>query len=106
MVNEITPTYYAAGRYKAEYKLRGFNLELIPTDAVGVLSSDNARPLMHRDVTDASLVMNVESVDTCNLTLSQDSPHQHSLARYLGAILSADRQTVLWENTTQPLPTT
>lgn len=104
MVYDIKPTYYAAGRYKADFGLRGFNFALIPSDAIGVLSDDNDRPLMNRNSQRASDMVSVAQLDGMRMTLTQAGEHTHANRMYLGAILSADRQTVYWENTTRPLP--
>lgn len=104
MVYGIWPTYYADGRYKADMVLRGFNFGLIPSDAIGVLSDDNERPLMNRNTQRASDMVAVGQINGYMMTLTQAEEHTHANRMYLGAILSADRQTVYWENTTRPLP--
>lgn len=106
MVYDIRPTYYAVGRYKADFMLGGFNFELIPSDAIGVLSDDNDRPLMNRNTQRPSVMASINQIGTYLMTLTQAEEHAHTNRMYLGAILSADRQTVYWENTTRPLPET
>ena len=105
-MENIRPTYYADGRYKAEFMLRGCNFGLIPSDAIGVLSNDNDRPLMNRNTQRASDMVSVGQIGGYRMLLQQAEEHTHANRMYLGAILSADRQTVYWENTTRPLPET
>lgn len=106
MVFDIRPTYYAAGRYRADITLNGFNFGLIPSDAIGILSDDNDRPLMHRNTQRPSEMVDISQIGAYRMTLTQAEEHTHANRMYLGAILSADRQTVYWENTTRPLPIT
>lgn len=105
MVNSIRPTYYAQGFHKADFVLEGTNFQLIPLDAIGVLSTDNDNPLINRNTNNPDNIVPITMLSPFGLTLEQDAIHNRSYNVYLGTIISADRQTVYWENNTKPLPT-
>ena len=44
VVDEVTPTYYAAAQPILEYEVRGHNFDLIPDDAFGVIAYRNTIP--------------------------------------------------------------
>lgn len=71
---------------------------------MGVLSTSNDNPLEARDTVIGEYLFDVTSVvgDTAVLTCRQ--ANRHGVANYLGAILSADRNVVIWQNNTRPLP--
>lgn len=105
MVDEISPTFYAAGSSGLlPFELRGRGFLDIPPDAVGVWSDTNADPLVYRN-SDLTYNRSVIVGKTDNtMTLQYPETHQATVARYLGAIVSADRETVYWVNDTRPLP--
>lgn len=103
-MSEISPTYYAAGITVGDYELRGANFNQIPMDAVGVLASNNDLPLENRDVPQAILLFDIVSRTDTEMLMRQRTTISHGVDNYLGAILSADRQTVYWVNETRPLP--
>lgn len=90
----------------AVFELQGFGLSQVPLGSIGVLSTDNERPLMNRNSSRGSLLTYVDVVSANHMTLHPDGEYTRTDKVYLGAILSADRQTVYWENTTRPLPET
>ena len=86
------------------FELTGRGFSGIPDDAVGVWSDDNGNPLVYRD---SNLPYNrsvIVAKDDRQITLQYTETHQASVPRDLGAIVSADRQTVYWVNETRPLP--
>lgn len=103
MVTEISPTYYAAGRYKLRFVLRGAGFDAIPDDAVAVPSQYNDRPLVNRNVTDPDVLMVIES-RTENEIVFSAAREANLHEGYLGSILSNDRETIYWVNETKPLP--
>lgn len=103
-MTEITPTYYAANVEGREYTLRGFGFSSIPADAVGIIAYDNDQRFSFRNTTDPRLLFDITEVNEFDIVLQQRQEGAHSTDTYLGAILSADRSIVYWENTTRPLP--
>ncbi len=103
-MNEVSPNYYASGELPETSTLRGENLDIIPVDAIGVLSSENENPLELRytqsDYNTASIVSISE--DEIELRFNGESSHLANV--YLGAIVSQDREVVYWMNETSPLP--
>lgn len=75
----------------------------IPNDALALLSDNNGSPLRYRYSEDPALhAPVVERGDGFirfdnNITVDQS-------ACYLGAIVSANRSIIYWENDTEPLP--
>ena len=84
--------------------VEGLNLNLIPSDAIGILARSNDNPLELRESSSAAVLvpLTISGVDT--ITLSQGTAHELSGLTYLGGIVSSDRNTVFWVNTSQPLP--
>lgn len=103
-MTEITPTYYAANVDGRNYTLRGFGFGSIPADAVGIIAYDNNQRFSFRNTTDPRLLFDIVEVNEHQIVLEQQQAGSHSTNTYLGAILSADRSEVYWENTTRPLP--
>lgn len=104
MVNEITPTYYAANVETKNFEMHGAGFSAIPDDAVAVWAIDNNNPLAYRNTTENVQTFHIEVIDDNTLVCIPDAQYTHSVAVYIGAILTADRSEVLWVNNTQPLP--
>lgn len=105
MVTKITPPYYAAdSQGPLEFTLEGVNFNLIPNDAVGVLADHNNNPLEYKDTTFEAYKMGVEHTEDGKIVVTNGYSSIYTTAKFLGAILSADRQTVYWVNETNPLP--
>ena len=105
MVNEITPTYYASGNFNGVFELSGTKFELIPNDAVLVMSNDNDDPMKFKDRLDFSnFISNLETRSEGYLKYSQIESYDHGTPCYAAIIVSPDRNTVYWVNTTKPLP--
>lgn len=104
MVNEITPTYYARGESLRNVTLNGFGFELIPGDAIGILSSSNDDPKENLDTQDNYMLYDIISQTQNKIVLKEKVSASADEDSYLGCIVSPDRQTVYWENTTKPLP--
>ena len=85
------------------YELIGSGFSKIPANAVGVYANDNNKPLEFSDVETASLLFNIEVLSDTRLKATPGEAASHVKANYLGAILSNDRQEVLWVNETRPL---
>lgn len=82
----------------------GHRFDLIPSDAVGVLSGLNRAPEAQRYSTSTSWTASVLVQDGSHLMVTQDAAHPHTTPVYLGAIVSNDRSVVYWVNNSQPLP--
>ena len=86
------------------FELRGSGFLSIPADALGIWSSMNDDPLHNRyNETPYNRSVIVNQTDNL-LTIQYPESHNATVARYLGAIVSADRETVYWVNETRPLP--
>ena len=104
MVETISPNYYAADNPSDVYNLIGSGFEELPNDAVGILAISNDDPLGQRYAQSESLLYAINVVDDNTMTATCNEPTVHSGPNYLGAILSADRETIYWVNNTKPLP--
>lgn len=104
MVDDISPAYYAERVNPETYTLSGKAFHYIPNDAVGVLSYVNEAPLMYKDDESTIHLYHVEERAENIIVLKQDAVSSPARASFLGAIVSADRQTVYWVNETNPLP--
>lgn len=104
MVHEISPSYYAADETQNGYILKGENFDMIPADAVGVMSRLNDEPLENLNSSVRAFLYRIDASTKKEMTLVQESEQALSANTYLGAIVSNDRQTVYWVNETKPLP--
>lgn len=68
-----------------------------------VESQNNDTPLMYRQTEAAALIASVVERGDGYIRFANNLSSGRG-ACYLGAILSADRQTVYWVNNTRPLP--
>lgn len=86
------------------FDLAGHGFGYIPSDAVGIVATDNNAPLANRysDNPSANMVIMSKSEDAMRLSYSY--AHQISVPLYLGAIVSSDRSEVYWINENRPLP--
>lgn len=103
MVEEINPTYYAAGTYILEYTLKGQGFMALPDDAVAVPMTSNDEPLQYRDATSRRVLMTISARSGSEVTFTAGISTDHGIGS-IGAILSADRSLVYWMNNTRPLP--
>lgn len=78
-------------------------MTLIPEGAIVIYSSHNDEPLMWRYRQDAAYSAPIEVVND-NMIQFEGIEVQFAVPVYVGAILSANRQTIYWVNNTQPLP--
>lgn len=76
----------------------------MPDDAWGLISDDNDEPLKYQGVSDNNYRFIVKSKDAHAMRFEQFYGSLSLGASYFSAILSADRQTVLWVNNTRPIP--
>lgn len=106
MVDAISPDYYAASVENTEFSLVGRHFNNIPSDAVGLLAINNETPLAFINASSAELLYDITVVDDEHLTAVSKKPTTGHSANYLGAIVSADRQSVYWVNEAKPLPAT
>lgn len=103
MVNEISPTYYAAGAFERPFTLRGEGFSHLPSDAYGLLSNTNDDPMHWGGVSDAARFTPVHVIN--DTTMEVNFPYGGlGYDVYLGVIISQDKQTVYWTNNTRPLP--
>lgn len=100
----MSPTYYATGSYIMEPVLTGRGFSEIPDDAIGIGAKVNNNPLEYILTTNAVLLLQIAEKNDIMMRMTQDKQHGHRDPVYLGAIVSADRQTIYWVNNTQPLP--
>ena len=84
--------------------MQGSGFSMVPNDAVGVWAISNDDPLAFRNSQDNANTFDVIVGSDNLLTCVPRVLYTHSVPNYLGAILSADRQTVYWVNETRPLP--
>lgn len=78
--------------------------DTIPNDAIGIAATNNNNPLLYLGSMNATFLMRISEKNDNLIKMTQDEAHSHGGSVYLGAIVSADRQTIYWVNTTQPLP--
>ena len=100
----MTPAYYATGILADGFDLRGKHFYGLPSDAVGILSLQNNYPHSYRNTQDNTFVFDIVQRDNAAMRLEAREVGSHPQAVYLGCIVSADRQTIYWENTSKPLP--
>lgn len=104
MVEEISPAYYAevTADY-APFEIFGAGFDELPADAVGLLSVDNDKPLMYREISGSRYLQTIIEKSDTRMLMQGFVAHTFSNI-YLGAILSADKSVVYWVNTSRPLP--
>lgn len=68
------------------------------------MAAYNDNPLQFRYTTEGTQMYGIDSKTDTLMEMSQVITSQHGLNVYLGAILSADRETIYWINDTEPLP--
>lgn len=103
MVEDISPSYYAAGNYRIRFTVTGRGFDNLPSDVVGTISFYNDDPLRFRYETGPNFYCTIISKSNSEIVLAAAGAVEHS-ALYLGAILSNDRETIFWINETRPLP--
>lgn len=86
------------------FSIDGNNFDAIPYDAIGLFADDNEAPLAFIESTSDTHLYDIVSKTTTHIELVSLSPTELHTANYLGAIVSRDRQTIYWTNTTKPLP--
>lgn len=86
------------------YELHGSGFDSIPANAVGIVALNNDEPLEYINTTNEGGLVRIGEKTQNRITLTQQQQYYHSIATYLGAIVSADRQTIYWMNSTKPLP--
>lgn len=84
--------------------LNGVNFDLIPSNAVGIVASDNNNPLQNRDAESGDRLYSIVEKTSNTMRMVLRATSSHVLNVYLGAIVSSDRETVYWVNNTKPLP--
>lgn len=106
MVTSVSPNYYALqeGVSYYPYSLEGSGFDAIPSDAVGLVASDNFAPLANRYNFGSTASYQIVTKTENEMQLRYDQEHIVSVPVYLGAIVSADRETVYWVNNSRPLP--
>lgn len=102
-VYEVTPTYYASGQIERTFSLSGSGFLGIPPDAIGVLSNSNDDPLIWLYQAGGFRFATVNVIDDRQMIVDNEE-HAISANVYLGAIVSADKQTIYWRNDSKPLP--
>lgn len=102
MVTGITPNYYAADNFLAEFTVTGHNFDLLPDDIIGVMSNSNNNPLDNLKRTDEGYYCVLSSKNNSTMIFSSQIPLRH-YATYLGAIVNSNRIAVYYVNNAQPL---
>lgn len=102
-MEEISPSYYAAGSALRQVTLRGRHFDLIPDEAIGFVSSANDNPTVHLGSDEVRWLFSIISKTKTEMVLRQDTSYSMA-ASYLGCIASADGSNVYWVNDTSPLP--
>lgn len=103
-MNEISPNYYAEFERVTQYELTGDRFDMLPDDAIGILSTENDNPLSARYNQNARNIFDITARTNETMTLKVRNEESHNEANYLGVILSADRETIYWINESKPLP--
>lgn len=83
--------------------LTGSGFGRIPSDALGLLAYDNDNPLRFINDSEGVHLYGIESQTETEISLRMVTQTALSLDNYLGAIVSADRQTIYWVNESEPL---
>ena len=97
MVTSVTPDRYASGEFERTYVVRGENLDLIPEEAVGIYTDEEANPLKFRyQATNPTYMFEQISREPNEIVLQQGSV-QHGYVNYLGGIVSRDGSVVYWQ---------
>lgn len=104
MVFEVSPNYYASSAEEHGYVLRGLNFNQIPSDAIGILSTENDEPLRHINTVINPFMYRIIDKGETTMRLEQSEAEAIGAPTYLACIVSSDRQTVYWVNQTRPLP--
>lgn len=84
--------------------LQGRGFSEIPVDAIGIGAVSNDNPLQYVETTSRTVLMQVAEKNEFMIRMTQDAVHVHNTPVYIGALVSADRQTVYWVNESRPLP--
>lgn len=84
--------------------MTGKAFDLLPVDAIGILAKNNDNPLELRNTSYPPNLLDIAEKSDETLTLNARQVTSHIDAYYLGAIISADRETVYWVNESRPLP--
>lgn len=79
-------------------------LDLIPDNAIGLMSYDNNDPLQYLNDTRGQHLYEVSRKAFGELVMDVITGIQLGSPCYLGAIVSEDRQTIYWKNETEPIP--
>lgn len=104
VVETISPAYYASvSGGLAPINYTGKNFDLIPDDAIILLSTRNEEPLMNINNSTAYNYENIVEKTDSIMKSQFNSPHSRTKC-YPGAIVSEDRKTIYWVNNTKPLP--
>lgn len=77
---------------------------MIPSNALGVIALQNDAPDVYKDTDRQDWLFDIVEKTSTTMTLRQKVDAGHEVVTYLGAIVSADRQTTYWVNNTKPLP--
>lgn len=86
------------------YTVIGKGFDLIPSDAIGIFANHNDDPLEFLNDNRSDLLFGIVTKENTRMVLICQNPIAHTRASFLGGIVSSDRQTVYWENNTNPLP--
>lgn len=104
MVVEVSPGYYATGEQSPfEFVVKGYNLDALPQNAVAIMSSRNDDPLQYR-YSGGNYDMEIISQAKRQVIFRSHYEGTYGTPKYLGAILTADLETILWVNESRPLP--
>lgn len=104
MVDEITPTYYAAGD-QSTYTLIGHGFDVLPDNALGIRASHNDDPLENQHTTSYRQLYDINERSDTRIVLSARYSGDFTTIGYIGCIVSNDRNYIYWVNDSQPLPT-
>lgn len=71
---------------------------MIPSDALGIKAFNLDNPLEYKDSLNDVYLFDIQSKSNFQMILRYRSSLPSSYQNYLGAIVSADRQTIYWVN--------
>ena len=77
---------------------------MIPADAIGIYSHDNDNPLEFQHDEAAYRLFSIVEQSESTLRLRPQTVSTIHTPVYLGGIVSQDRETIYWVNTSRPLP--
>ena len=98
MIDEVSPSHYAAAQPQLEFRIKGHNLDLIPLEAFGVIAYENGNPMQYENNSffHATIVSRTDE----EMIIRRDNADSFQEC-YLGGI--SDGVVRYWVNNSSPL---